>query len=260
TPLSVAVANGHIKVVRLLLAHNADTIHPATQQTGVHTAAAEGHMGVLNELVLNFGASTNTRDKSQRIPLYFAAEKNMPEVVTFLLEKGNHGDIKALDRRHQSVLFKPAGRGYPDVVDQLIEAGVDIHCEDLWKRNALHWAARGSRVAPRSTHVKIAKKLLALKVNPNLKDQDGRTPLFWANEFPGGGPMIKVLVEGGADIHSTKDRPTPAPLHLAARIGNALVVEILLTAGADVNASDILYQTPLQLAATRGHVDVVERL
>ncbi len=43
------------------------------------------------------------------------------------------------------------------------------------------------------------------------------------------------------------------PAHLAAREGNKDVVELLVTAGADVDAKDITGETPLDWANIIGH-------
>jgi ankyrin repeat protein len=50
------------------------------------------------------------------------------------------------------------------------------------------------------------------------------------------------------------------PLHIVADKGNLKIAEILLNAGADINALALGDLTPLHIAAARGHLDMVERL
>lgn len=45
---------------------------------------------------------------------------------------------------------------------------------------------------------------------------------------------------------------------MAASLGNASIVEMLALAGADINASDFRGSTAIGLAASKGHLDVVE--
>lgn len=66
------------------------------------------------------------------------------------------------------------------------------------------------------------------------------------------------LIERGADPNAPKDNP---PIFWAAYIGDADLVEALLSAGAEVNVFDEdLGVTPLHTAAFRGHADVVRVL
>ena len=57
-----------------------------------------------------------------------------------------------------------------------------------------------------------------------------------------------------------RDHPHRRPLALAARLGSARVVELLLDAGADANTTDADGATALHLAASGGHAAVCERL
>nr|UVF58849.1 ankyrin repeat protein E2 [synthetic construct] len=72
---------------------------------------------------------------------------------------------------------------------------------------------------------------------------------------------VRILMANGADVNAT-DNWGDTPLHLAAVRGHLEIVEVLLKAGADVNASDeMLGDTPLHLAAADdGHLEIVEVL
>jgi len=51
-----------------------------------------------------------------------------------------------------------------------------------------------------------------------------------------------------------------SPLHVAVKGGNKDVVEVILDAGADINATTEMHQTPLDLALRYGHKSVAELL
>jgi 26S proteasome non-ATPase regulatory subunit 10 len=99
----------------------------------------------------------------------------------------------------------------------------------------------------------------------NKKDQDGRTPLFWA--ISTGGPeassvILKFIREHkpkNFDIDETDDSGWTA-LHLAASTGNLSVIDQLYQMVPDVNAQTTRGQTALHFATSKGHIDVVRSL
>ena len=66
--------------------------------------------------------------------------------------------------------------------------------------------------------------------------------------------LVKVYIEKGANVHSTKspDFRKSTPLHYAVRQGNLEIIKLLLEKNADVNIENSLYETPLatNLSAT----------
>ncbi len=70
---------------------------------------------------------------------------------------------------------------------------------------------------------------------------------------------IQLLLDAGADVNATDDDGETA-LIAAARGGHTEAAQILLDAGADVNATDIQEQTALITAAQWGHTETVQAL
>jgi len=121
------------------------------------------------------------------------------------------------------------------------------------------------------------KTLLDKGVNPNTKDNDGRTPLTEA-AYRGYTEIAKMLIDRGADLFAKKrDGETPITmaaghqdivqlmkrdLELAdvARKGDEKAVKDMLDKGAYVNMRDPEGRTPLTEAAWEGHVEVVKLL
>jgi len=107
----------------------------------------------------------------------------------------------------------------------------------------------------------VAALLDQQKLNPNVHNEKGQTPLYWACEIksPAAVELARLLIQYGADVNAPEDHGF-TPLHLAAYIGNADVVRLLLESGAAVNQSNRSHSTPLHLAARNGHAAVVSQL
>jgi 8-oxo-dGTP pyrophosphatase MutT (NUDIX family) len=90
---------------------------------------------------------------------------------------------------------------------------------------------------------------------------DGWTPLHLAAHF-GETAAVRLLLEWGADPRArSRNSHDNTPLHAAlAGTGGLDLVNRLLVAGAEVNATDGAGFTPLHLAATRGDLALVTRL
>ncbi len=63
----------------------------------------------------------------------------------------------------------------------------------------------------------------------------------------------KIIKELNLDNNNT-------PLHLAANLGQTAIVELLIQAGADVNAQNKQGQTPLDLATQKKHTEIINLL
>lgn len=92
------------------------------------------------------------------------------------------------------------------------------------------------------------------------------TPLHDAIEAGGGAAVVEVLIAAGADVNApvVKDKEErESPLCLAAEAGDVRIVRLLLAAGADVNYKDKYDITPLSCATCDkkpGHEAVMKEL
>lgn len=112
----------------------------------------------------------------------------------------------------------------------------------------------------------VVRMLLNLGGDPNVEEEHGGTPLYWAVLGSGGSrgrdnsEVVKMLLNAGADPNAHYWPNSGAPLHSAVASGSVGVVKLLLNAGADPNAKINDGYTPLYLAEYQGHNEIVALL
>jgi len=94
----------------------------------------------------------------------------------------------------------------------------------------------------------------------NRRGNDGQTPLHTA-ALLGRAEIVELLIDKGAGVNEPDYfANTNTALHLAADRGHDKVVRILLAKGADVKAQNNYLETPLHSAAASGSAAVVDLL
>ena len=88
-------------------------------------------------------------------------------------------------------------------------------------------------------------------------------PAYWNERVNDRVAMVRALLDAGASVHARCDEPDDTPLHAAAMNDNFPsndIVELLLAAGADVNAVDNSDYSVLYSAAQCGRPETVAAL
>ena len=112
--------------------------------------------------------------------------------------------------------------------------------------------------AAKEGNIKRLKSILGYVRNINFKDDTGATALHFAASG-GYNDIVQLLLTKGASIEAT-NYYNNTPLQLAAWYGRTSTVELLLSKGALIEATNYYNNTPLQLAARHGHTNTVELL
>ena len=241
----------------------------------LHWSCRSGALDVVKMLV-EAGAGVRGIDSKGSTCLIFAASSGHTETVRYL------AGLKDVDLNHSgkygvTALNCALQRGHADVVEVLIDAGADIETKDDMGRSPLHWscysgaldvvkmlveAGAGVRgidskgytcliFAAANGHTETVRYLAGLKdVDLNHSGNNGRTALHVALQGGGHADVMQLLVDAGADIEA-KDIQGATPLHFACMGGELDIVQKLLKAGADVCVVDDASTTCLMFAAVQ---------
>ncbi|KAM0893786.1 hypothetical protein ACQ4PT_024892 [Festuca glaucescens] len=222
-------------------------VRDANKRTALHFAAREGRTEVCKFLVEQLRLPVDPKDDDGETPLIHAARQGRLQTAEYLL--GHGADPSIASNMGATALHHAAGIGHIDLMKLLLGKGVDVESESD-AGTPLVWAAgHGQQEA--------VKLLLEHNAKPNNETADGITSLLSA-VAAGSIPCLEVLIQAGANPNVTAGGATP--LHIAADSGNLEMVKCLLLAGGDPNTTDDDGLKPIQVAALRDNLEVVEHL
>ncbi|CAG0889382.1 unnamed protein product [Darwinula stevensoni] len=143
--------------------------------------------------------------------------------------------------------------GSAQIIQDLLMQGANISATtDRTGETSLHLAARNARAD-------AAKRLLEAGADANMPDASGRTPLHASIAADAQG-VFQILLRNRATNLNARTNDGTTPLILAARLAIEGMVEDLIGAEADVNATDEAGKSALHWAAAVNNVDAVRIL
>lgn len=145
TPLHQSCYNGHSESVKTML-KNPDIEVDAANDAGdtpLSIAVGEGNLYIV-ELLLEAGADANRQNNSGESLLHLAARQRKPHMVDTLLKHG--ADYNVRNRNGETPLIcaiksKNAKKGSVEIVELLLEYKAEVDCTDIWGNSALYYAA-----------------------------------------------------------------------------------------------------------------------
>jgi ankyrin repeat protein len=262
SPLFWACGYGaKIEIVRKLIDAGADVReradhHGAKQDTVLHQAAHYGHRVVIR-LLIDRGADVaavcgkGDAGYAGHTPLMVAAKEGHSSCAEELIGRGATVDV-----------FSRTALGFWD--DPELLDGDALASRDGNGAGVLHWSVYGNQR-------EMIDLLIARGADPSAEDERGRTPLLEA--LLGGQPdlaasfrmdderalalqgrveELRGAIAKDADAVERQDASGWDLMHWAARGGDEATIELLLEAGADIEAVDVRGRTPLFTAAYDG--------
>ena len=147
--------------------------------------------------------------------------------------------LEERDEKGKTPLILAASLGRVDLVEILLENGANVRAKDKKQATALHNAVESRSWSTMSLLLKYKSvKIQAGNIDINFPDQRGRTPLhcctsLWCAEDDMK-DAARELIAHEADIN-IKDNSQVPPVYYAIKHRRYSVVELFLTAGADLN-------------------------
>jgi ankyrin repeat protein len=242
TLLTQAVMDEKVSVVKRLLESG---YNPNQVNTNLVPAIITINIPILT-LLLEHGADINQTIIFPSLSiLYYAAERNKPKVVSFLLSKGANINIQL--NNGDTPLHIACKLGFETVVRILLnDPNIKINITNDEGDTALHNAC---------DHPTIVKMLLEKRAYI-MGNNDENTPLHMTTNAK----VTKMLIDAGAEPWSS-NRFNQTPLHMISmKKGDHVKVAALLYPGVNVNQQDDDGQTALHLASSQGNVKIAELL
>uniref|UniRef100_A0A671YE63 Tetratricopeptide repeat, ankyrin repeat and coiled-coil containing 2 n=1 Tax=Sparus aurata TaxID=8175 RepID=A0A671YE63_SPAAU len=280
----------NIKVSRLLMLGGANVNYRTEVLNNAPVLCVHSHLGYMDmvALLLEFGASVDAPSESGLTPLGYAAAGGHMAIVTALCRK--RAKVDHLDKNSQCALVHAALRGHMEVVKFLIQCDWSLGPQQQQSPQTQQQASFTKSHAVQQALIAAASmgytEIVSYLLDLPEKDEEeveraqinnfdtlwGETALTAAS---GRGKLevCRLLLEQGAAV-AQPNRRGIVPLFSAVRQGHwqiryvalilflrhSLIVDLLLTHGADVNLMDKEGLTALSWACLKGHLPVVRCL
>jgi len=251
TPLDESVLHGQADAMAVLLAHGADVrrVHASDGRGPLHEAAIKGFTALAKPLC-QAGANLAQRDRSGQTPLDLAlAYKNGP-MVGVLLGLGSRLEDSAA-AASEAMETAPL-RGRTEIARLLMDNGFDINQPTASGSTYLNDAALKGQG-------KLVALLLARGAHVEARGENGDSPLHDA-ALGGNTEVITLLLDHGAAIDVPDRESGATPLMIAASLGRAGAVMVLLRRGANPLLRDHAGHTALDRAREAQNGEIVKLL
>jgi hypothetical protein len=193
-------------------------------------------------------------------PLYYAALCGFYDLVEHLIAKYPQ-DVNADGGYFIRPLIAALAGEHFRTADLLRHNGADPNVQEgEFKSTPFHCAAYLEKF-------QVVQKLIEYGVDINARDGEGYTPLYWASSGSHfkDGSVIRLLLERGADVNRRSDSGF-TPLHAASANEALEIMRLLVEHGADVEAVNGNGKTALQVMdaearkGDQGRWDEIRRL
>ncbi|KAK9508267.1 hypothetical protein O3M35_007964 [Rhynocoris fuscipes] len=277
--IHTAARYGHVGIINTLLQKGEQVdVRTSDNYTPLHIAVESAKPAVV-ETLLGYGADVHVKGGSQlETPLHIAARvKDGDRCALMLLKSGAGPNLCTADG--QTPVHVAAKHGNLATLLLLLEDNGDPLFKSNNGETPLHLASRGCKadvVRHLITFVREVKgKDVAVAYVNSLTD-DGATALHYAgqiakSEVPADNPLedkevIKLLIEGGANMDLITKQNQESVFHYCAIVGNNDILTELISAMTTteiqkaLNRQTAIGWTPLLIACHYGHMTMVTNL
>eukprot|EP00927_Polykrikos_kofoidii_P050897 TRINITY_DN4473_c0_g2_i1.p1 TRINITY_DN4473_c0_g2~~TRINITY_DN4473_c0_g2_i1.p1 ORF type:complete len:1111 (+),score=228.72 TRINITY_DN4473_c0_g2_i1:384-3716(+) len=202
------------------------------------SASSQG--ATLLRLLAQFGVNLATTDSMSQTPLFYAAREGNLENCSFLIEC--QCDPDQIDANAQTPIFYSARNGHSRCADLLISRSCTADRPDRHGQSPLFWAAHWG-------HTDFTRLLLENRGDVTRTDTAGQTCLFRA-----AANCTSLVLDAACDV-CHRDSMGRTALFLAAEFGDVERMRLLVSRGAQPDATDSSGATCLFHGARHGHLE-----
>lgn len=236
TALILAARNGQVETLELLLSRGAAITNTGMQGRSALLNALAGDCTNCVRALLAAGADPDQRDSRGDRALHVAIDQRHSALVPPLLAAG--ADVTLTNMLSETALHRALDRECYDLVRPLLDAGADPNAADFMGETPLCEALMKEKID-------IVGLLCERGADPNRYCGDRpMVQLPWVEAVP----LLKILLDHGADPNARNRANGQTALHWC----GANASTYLLARGADPDARDNEYATPLHENVVRG--------
>ena len=204
----------------------------------LHWAVLKDNKSSVELIVAQDQSCVNSKMKDGNTAIHIAAANDRVEIANILLMKGK-ADINVRDNMKRTPLILAVSMGKKKTMDLLISMSCDVNAQDNNGNAALHVAqvkkslgsVVGAKADSSSQDTQIICTLIESGANIELKNDEGKTPLDFAND-----DMVRQFMKTLAKRAMTKTLATtnkgiPAPSHWSDMKENCLKITISPSSG-----------------------------
>jgi len=228
TPLILALRNGHLEAVKLLIDAGAK-VNAKTSYgfTSLILASEKGYTEIV-KLLLDAGAKVDTalitssvyeKRRREKISIYDRTFDRTFNRKNRNVEYNLYNYLNIMGK--STPLILASQKDYVEIVKLLLSAGAKVNKKNSYNSTALILASKNN-------HVEIVKRLLDAGANVNQTDKDDATALIFASNNGSTG-VVKLLLDAGAktDTRVKTEGERYTALDLANSQGHTEIVKLL---------------------------------
>ncbi|KPM09270.1 ankyrin repeat domain containing protein 26 [Sarcoptes scabiei] len=256
-PILMAAMVGNLEIVKMLIEAGCDCrVMNKKHQTVLHCAVKHDQNEILAYLLDNvIDIEINSVNEQGRTAAHWASFKGYHQILDCLLRAGIKADER--DQDGKTALHLAAEYGFKKALNTLIEHKSDIFSTDSKGRTAL-------MIASALGYLEVVAKLIEYGANVNSKDKKGNTGNFLKELF--NSCVLEFLFSyfffGSFTSfgHWKSPKRKQTPLVIAAELGNTEVAEVLIAHNADLFFTEKSGRTALYIASRGSFQALVDML
>ncbi|KAK5739904.1 hypothetical protein LTR17_005000 [Elasticomyces elasticus] len=275
TPLAMAAGYGQRRVIDELIKQGANvSSRDNTEATPLHHAASSGAEDVIERLLACGEVQVDAKDQYNYTPLGRAAFplRERSGAVKLLLRRSKLGihckDVSAVQQGQQRGVVTPLLNtvlwGSEEMLALLLDSDIiDSKLQGFSGFSILHMCLHQAKHAKLLLDSSKMQRLIESgKVNVDIRDNDGRTPLAMASAH-GELDTVRLLLSSGRVQVSPMDKFKNTPLLQAIEGDHVAIARLLISANGHLMYNDPVYNDPnypLGMAINAGNLNMVRYL